>query len=832
MGILIKFIIKSACEKKARTLLILLSITLSAGLFFSSGSLTENLTDKYEQSLKNKIGNADILITAGANSPSTYFTPKTAESILGTSPEYIVPVINVVGTYKISNKENEVVSLSGINFDDYAKTNELVIIQKIKDGTEIASPVIVSEYCLNKYGLSLGDTFELKIEDNRKKFQITQIAAKLGKFADESSQINMITPYDSLSETMNQMGKVNTLYIKVKMPEDVKNTIELLQKYYSKYDVKETFISEEMAMQVGMMSSPLMLMSGLVTLMSIFIIHSSFKVIMIEKLPAIGTFRSIGADKKLINKVMMMESMFYGVIGGILSCLFGIGILYILTSATMPADVKEVSGVQIKISMVKLIFTFIFANIVCFTSSVLPIKRISKIPIKDVVLNTFDDNEIKNKSKKDYMGFIFIIAAISVNYLNRNNISLGISGLCLIMCIFGFIKAIPSVLKFLYPCMEFISKTLFRNIGLLAAKNCKGNKSINNSISLIAIGIAILFFVSTIGYSLGNLLTSAYDDVNYNVSLTAENADINMLKAVKSDPDVKDARGVYVMGGVKVKDLNKSINVLYSSSGVKSLKFMNLLIEGDESELIKKLQTGRNIIIGKFVAQNLAVSVGNTITLEFGKNDKEYTIIGISGSSISMQNFALISDTYFKKDTGESFFYQIDVISKNPELTAVSLKEKFSKQNAKTETKYQMQEREKVMIDSILNMITAFAILALLIGVVGIVNNLLISFIERKRSLAVLRSIGISKFDMIKMVFIEALISGVVGGIMGIIGGLLICNIGPSLIKAAGTPFDFVYNVNTFVFYLIGGIIVTIAATVIPAIKTSKLKIIESIKFE
>ena len=53
---------------------------------------------------------------------------------------------------------------------------------------------------------------------------------------------------------------------------------------------------------------------------------------------------------------------------------------------------------------------------------------------------------------------------------------------------------------------------------------------------------------------------------------------------------------------------------------------------------------------------------------------------------------------------------------------------------------------------SMMSMISLFAILAMVIGVVGVVNNLMISFIERRQNIAMLRSIGMSKFQVLKMI--------------------------------------------------------------------------------
>lgn len=64
--------------------------------------------------------------------------------------------------------------------------------------------------------------------------------------------------------------------------------------------------------------------------MSVFIIFSSYKVITLDRLPVIGTFRSIGATRKTVSRILLLESLLYGCAGGLLGIPPGILVLYFL----------------------------------------------------------------------------------------------------------------------------------------------------------------------------------------------------------------------------------------------------------------------------------------------------------------------------------------------------------------------------------------------------------------------------------------------------------------------------------------------------------------------
>ena len=74
-------------------------------------------------------------------------------------------------------------------------------------------------------------------------------------------------------------------------------------------------------------SMPFFLISFFSLTMSVFIIYSSYKVITLDRLPIIGTFRSIGATKKAVTRILLLESLFYGCIGGLIGIPVGIFVL-------------------------------------------------------------------------------------------------------------------------------------------------------------------------------------------------------------------------------------------------------------------------------------------------------------------------------------------------------------------------------------------------------------------------------------------------------------------------------------------------------------------------
>jgi putative ABC transport system permease protein len=64
-------------------------------------------------------------------------------------------------------------------------------------------------------------------------------------------------------------------------------------------------------------------------------------------------------------------------------------------------------------------------------------------------------------------------------------------------------------------------------------------------------------------------------------------------------------------------------------------------------------------------------------------------------------------------------------------------------------------------------MVFSIALIAILIAVVGVINTILMSVMERLQEIGILKSMGATAWDIFKLIWLETLILCVTGGIFG-----------------------------------------------------------------
>ena len=81
-------------------------------------------------------------------------------------------------------------------------------------------------------------------------------------------------------------------------------------------------------------------------------------------------------------------------------------------------------------------------------------------------------------------------------------------------------------------------------------------------------------------------------------------------------------------------------------------------------------------------------------------------------------------------------------------------------------------------------MVLSIASIAILIAIVGVINTILTSVMERFQEIGILKTVGAMPWDIFKLVWIETLILCTTGGILGIILALILSRVTDVLMRS------------------------------------------------
>ena len=140
-------------------------------------------------------------------------------------------------------------------------------------------------------------------------------------------------------------------------------------------------------------------------------------------------------------------------------------------------------------------------------------------------------------------------------------------------------------------------------------------------------------------------------------------------------------------------------------------------------------------------------------------------------------------------------------------------------------------EEQRAPIDQLVLMIYALLGLALVIAVLGIVNTLALSIIERTREIGLLRAIGLSCRQLRRMITLESVVISVLGAVLGVVLGI---GFGIALMYAVRDEGLEVISVpwGQIAVFLGLSLVIGVLAALFPARRAARLDVLRAIATE
>jgi len=258
------------------------------------------------------------------------------------------------------------------------------------------------------------------------------------------------------------------------------------------------------------------------------------------------------------------------------------------------------------------------------------------------------------------------------------------------------------------------------------------------------------------------------------------------------------------------------------------------------------------IVIAENIAKppgedNPFVTLGETVELEYsfiddttGKQDtvsKNFLVTAImeSTGNPTIDNAAVIN-----LDAGDSLFQKsgkydsLFVVASSNELVDVvesEIKKLYGNDIGVTTVKAILKTIEQ-FTGGITSFLLSIAIISLIVGAVGIITTLYTSVIERIREIGTLKAIGAQSSNILTMFVFEALIIGMLGATLGLIGGV---GGGYALSQATprnegDPPLITLFFMSDMVTVWIISVVLSVIAGLLPAWKASKISPIEALR--
>ena len=391
-----------------------------------------------------------------------------------------------------------------------------------------------------------------------------------------------------------------------------------------------------------------------------------------------------------------------------------------------------------------------------------------------------------------------------------------------------------------------------------------------SSILGISIGVMALIVVMSVMNGFHFELKKRILDATSHIEITGglDNQD-EITQLIKKITDLKYVKAVspYVSGEGLLS--NRSVN-----RGV-LVKGIDPQYENNVNQLLNKVVKGSTkfsskpfeIIIGVDLARLLGVDIGDDVSLLIPKLNfspignyptiKKFNIVGIFDagiyefdSSVALIDYQDAQKIFFKNQKTKFSAMQIQLTDSNKTLNVefdikkilmdLNINSFISNWTNKNKNFFSAIQMEKRVMAIILTLIIAVAAF-------NLVASLAMSVQDRKKDIAILMTIGFSKFQIIRIFIFQGFIIGFIGSLLGLFFGVVIASNINTIVPFIEGLFNIqflskdIYYINELpsiiipmdiVFVILVSIILSLFATIYPSQMAAKLNPGEILKNE
>ncbi|MEK7294223.1 MAG: FtsX-like permease family protein [Nitrospirota bacterium] len=201
-----------------------------------------------------------------------------------------------------------------------------------------------------------------------------------------------------------------------------------------------------------------------------------------------------------------------------------------------------------------------------------------------------------------------------------------------------------------------------------------------------------------------------------------------------------------------------------------------LFVDGDSAELLPRTVTARGIVISEVLAGRLGVREGSMLTMMTPAGERSFPVIGVF-YDYATDGGKLVMDRSLYRTLWDDDTTTVIAVYVAPGADAGVVRQRLADAMGQVGqiiviTNREIKREILAIFDRTFAVTYALEFIAVAIALLGIVNTLLTSVLERQREMATLRAIGASAGQIRRLVLWEGLYLGLLGACLGVVGGV------------------------------------------------------------
>ena len=532
----------------------------------------------------------------------------------------------------------------------------------------------------------------------------------------------------------------------------------------------------------------LLAFAGLSLLVGIFLILNTFSILVAQRTGELALVAALGARRRQIVAAVLVEAVLVGVVASAVGAGLGIAVSTLLQSV-MEAQSGAQFPVGLRIPLAQLVIAFALGVLVTLVAALVPAVRASRVPPVAAMRESAAEQRSLRRitwlgavpAALGIGGMVLAVAAGSLPLLAAG-IVLGLAGL-------GLLTPIAS--RTLLPALgRLLSWSTPGRLGRLnAARNPRRTAS---TVATLVVTLGLVGGVGVVAESLrADVSAVVSTDLAADLVISGDGVSARAGGQEGGPPTAADGRimptfAPSVISSARAVPGVAAATAQYTDT-VRLAGTPSPAGAGDLPELTAALGltpvagalprlADDEVVVDTDTLTAARLAVGDTVAIAARRGEREFRIVGSYGPNFLLRGPVLapaVARTLFVSTMPAIGYVLVepgtpvapvraavtDLVADNPEVTVAD------------QSGLAADASDRVDIAE--TMLYVLLGLSVVIGILGVVNTMALSVLERTRELGLLRAVGMRRTHMVHMVVAESLVMSVFGGLLGLVfGGL------------------------------------------------------------
>lgn len=518
-------------------------------------------------------------------------------------------------------------------------------------------------------------------------------------------------------------------------------------------------------------------MSLLAMLVGAFLIFNALSLSIVQRRNLLGRLRALGVTGAQIHRLIMAEAVALGIVGTLLGSLLGIALgqgLTTLVAATVSELYYDVPADALQLNAWSLAKGALLGLVGTVLAAWFPAAQAARTPPLTTLSRAALEQSTRHRLPRlGIAGAVLMPAGLLLAFTVPGGVIAGFAGLFVVLL--GAALLTPLALHLVHRALDRLP---MHGVWRMAARDLDRHLSrLGTAGAALMVALAASVGVAVMVESMRSAVSQWLDDALSADLYIASEAFVDAATLPQSiviqAPHLAPVSAISNYRNRMLYSGNRRITLVAADLAPPSRAGFDFVAQTDR-DVWQRFDRGE-VLISQPFAQRSQLNPGDTVRLPTPAGDVDFPVAAVFRDYASEHGRVFIARSHYRTHWSDAAVNTVALFS---DQGAAALLQAASAQIAADEglvftAARAIYDESMAVFDRTFRITEALRLLSLLVAFVGILSALMAVQLERRKEFAVLRALGLTRWQLGGLIVIESVLIGVLAALLAIPAGLL-----------------------------------------------------------